>query len=151
MICIKKKLSTVISWSQLCHICNVWCVSAHTSTFHFFFFPKPISKSTKQEAKKKKKALCDGSIINLLWQTDRFIAAHHRFSRTALSSVGIWSFVTFHCDTVRPHHRAGEQKLQNESCALQVWRKEIFWFRRPRVGFILESFFQMSNSKWFTI
>lgn len=52
-------------------------------------------------------------------------------------------------DAVRPRQHAGQRRLLSECCARQGRRKAIFRFRRPRVGFIVESFFQMSHSKWF--
>lgn len=52
-------------------------------------------------------------------------------------------------DAVRPCQRAGQRRLLSECCARQVQGKPIFRFRRSRVGFIVESFFQMSHSKPF--
>lgn len=153
------KLPKVTSWAQLYHICILWSVieSQFGSSFWSFFFnvsaSKPISKSTKREAQKW--ALCDGSIINLLWRMDRFIAAHHRFSGAPLSSVTIWSFVSFRRTTLSDLltvQEKGEFRinfvlfisekktelsvwfdcwviLQNESHITAVRSKTLFYFR----------------------
>lgn len=77
MICMKKKLWKKQWWyAHSCITSGLAGVSLSTLPLFNFFYLKTNFKINQ---------VCDGNIINLLWQTDRFIAARHRVGRVIFS------------------------------------------------------------------
>ncbi len=101
---LKPALLTVKSgadWVSPCFFLSPWHFS-----FHGFWRKK------ENHPEWPKWVLHDGAKINLLWQMDRFIAAHCSLTTAPWSSVR--SFVSLYQDTVKPRHGVVKRRIQNK-------------------------------------